>query len=82
MLMNMILMRSQAVDELIEGFKPVVGSFLAKIYNRNGEFSLPVAMVDLDDHHLVVSIEPSPQLSGSALADGEGLTTVFVFKGE
>lgn len=56
----MRIMRSNTVDELIERFKPIIGSFLTKIYNRNCKLSLPVAMVDLDDDHLIMSIEPSP----------------------
>jgi hypothetical protein len=80
--MNIILkiMRSQAVDKLIEWFKPIIESFLAKIYNGNRKLSLPIAMMYLDDHHLVMSIEPSPQLSGGALADREGFAAVLILK--
>lgn len=39
-------------------------------------------MVDLDDQHLIMSIKPSPQLSGGALADGERFTAILILKGK
>jgi hypothetical protein len=73
---------SKTIDKSVERLKPIIRPFLAEVYDRNSELRLSVGMVDLDDNHLFVSIEPGPQFGGGALSDGEGFAAVLILKGE